>query len=1282
MGKKKDFIIKWIRRFFALIAVKLVLFAFFLMFIRFAFVYVENNRERALEWLVHEYHITANIKELSGGVDFSGAYLSLNHLTSCNSVRLPYCLKVDHVFLHIDLWKSLVSFKPIFNRISLLGVDIDFTKHNGKPLNSALKKREKSHLKNLQLIFLTRLKQFSIRNAQIHYLNKLDRKKSIFIDHLYWTNNGVRHQGVGRASLQNLVKTAGVAFIINVKQDERHNLSGTLYVNAKHLDLKNYSLQFLGKSMKVRKAKINAEIWMEFNNNHVLNAQLKIGESQLSWRMMSKAYDWKIATGLVEISNSKRGWLLDTYDFNITNNGKRLATFAIHGKGEHGIADFNLSNLTLAQTLPFYFILNQADPSRIVEINKLKLDARIDKIKIEKINQGLFNFAIVLRGFKNHAVGDIPALKNADIDILGNKHSGHINIRIAKQKIDFDGKFNRVFLLNSANIALQWQQTKTGVKFFSKQISLNTNDLRTNTEFSLFLDKDKVKYPSPFLSLYTEAQINNLGEADHYYPIKTMGLDVYNYLLPILKKGTVKDAKFLWYGVLSDYPYVHHHGIFQAYVPLKNTTFNFYKGWEALTGLDGYILLENNKIKMSAHNAKLGKIKVDKLVCTIDNLGRDGILTIKGRLMLNKQKAESYLLRTAYKASVEKAFKIIDIHDDLDVKLKIIIPFNTKNIKNLKKQITGQVKLHNNDIYLKLPNSIKLSLKHVNGILRFVNEDFKTNIITGEYLNQPVKLMMIGRRKRGVYKLNANVVTKYSINDFKKDHPEFTTVPLSGAFDWQGKLGFAYDDNGAYRFSLLLTSTLKGIKSEFPFPFTKNAGRKWPLKIQLDGNKNSVLTQVYLAKRLAFQGMLERDPLGVRLTNYYARLGHVLQNKAIKLQKNSINVNLPRLDVVAWYNVWKNLFFIKKNSINILIDSMQANFDIKTLSLFEQSLKAFRARFMYDDNKAKVHINSNQLIADVHYRQGTPNRFIVLIDKLDFNHFNLALLNRNNKQVVKRIDISKHYPEIILKCRVCLWNNIDFSSMYLHVIPLKNKLKIVRLTIGKDPELLSISGNWDQTRTKLVVDLKGKNNQSILTRIKFTSPVTFKTAKINAVINWRGPPWKYNPKSFYGSLSAHLKLGSVTQVSDRGTRFLSIFSLDGIMRTIDLSYGNIFDKGFNFDDIKLTAYIKNGIFKSDDFYLNGPAGKIIGKGFVDLPNEHTNLLMSYSPALSNSLPILAAFAINPITGAAALFISKLMQPMIESIVRVDLSVKGPIFNPKVEIIGQQDGIIKLKNVKQ
>jgi uncharacterized protein YhdP len=233
--------------------------------------------------------------------------------------------------------------------------------------------------------------------------------------------------------------------------------------------------------------------------------------------------------------------------------------------------------------------------------------------------------------------------------------------------------------------------------------------------------------------------------------------------------------------------------------------------------------------------------------------------------------------------------------------------------------------------------------------------------------------------------------------------------------------------------------------------------------------------------------------------------------------------------------------------------------------------------------------------------------------------------------------------------------------------------------LGGDEYFTKISGVWDQRRTNIIIDSKVDSEESLINRLGYVSPVIFKEAEVSGALNWVGAPWQFNFESLNGAFSSVLENGMITEVDDNGARLLGFLSLDGIRRSLNLEFDNVFSKGLGFDIMSSSANINNGIIKNEDYYLDGSAGKISGGGLVDLPNLNVNYHFSYSPAVTSSLPVLAAFTINPLTGAAVLMLTKLLEPVVDTIVRVDFSVKGSLLDPIVKIESREKGKVKLQN---
>jgi len=63
---------------------------------------VNTYKVKLIEWIAAEHDINISVDEISAGVDFSGLVLTLKNVNFVDAPLLPFELKLDHLFLHLD----------------------------------------------------------------------------------------------------------------------------------------------------------------------------------------------------------------------------------------------------------------------------------------------------------------------------------------------------------------------------------------------------------------------------------------------------------------------------------------------------------------------------------------------------------------------------------------------------------------------------------------------------------------------------------------------------------------------------------------------------------------------------------------------------------------------------------------------------------------------------------------------------------------------------------------------------------------------------------------------------------------------------------------------------------------------------------------------------------------------------------------------------------------------------------------------------------------------------
>jgi uncharacterized protein (TIGR02099 family) len=1286
---------KWLKRLWALIAAKLIIIAVLLTIARFAISSVDDYKDQLVEWLIAEHDINVDAEKISAGIDLSGIVLTLNNVVFIDSEALPFELKIEHLFLHFDFLGSLRQQNLIFNDISLKGADLlikslPVTEDVVSP-GPELPTESESTLEALKNIFLLRLSTFSITDSKITFADSLYNNNSLLIQDLTWINQGDHHQGVGKASLPSTLGESGLAFLIDIKGDaegSNDQLIGSLYAHAENLNATEYLQPKVNPLAALKNANISFKLWSHFDFNGPKSLQFEWGNSNIAWSLLADAQDWQINDGMLQFTFNDKAWLFDSYDLNITHNNLPFSDINVTGEGTLGdAAKFNLTGIDINTFMPFALLFSSLNQTELEQISALQIGGNINQVGLFNTPSGERFGSVAINAFNMQAHDVYPGISNADITVASSLHSGQASIKLGTQEITFDGQFNRSIPLQSADVALHWKMDDNGFEISSDNSSLITDDLQSLTKFTLLFPNGDEADSSPFLSLYSNVSLNDAAKAQHYFPIVAMGQDVYDYLKPTLKKGSITDAQILWNGRFADYPFEHNEGVFQAYVPVKDAEYDFYEDWQGLHDLDLTLLFENDALFMESDKGKLGDINITKLSANIDHLAEDGILTIDTDITENAQSIAKYLIASPLKETVGKVVEMFSIKNNLSGNLSLSIPLAEGNDQTVAK---GQLKLVNNAVDINLGSDTVLPLKKVKGILSFTNGNLEAKGLTATLFEQPVVMSFTSEDFDDKYQLDGALSGQWNLSKLSTYDRALLPLRLSGNLDWLGQLNFTKNTGQDYEFALNLTSQMRGVNLNLPAPFNKNSLQAWPSTINVNSNPQVTTWNALVANKMKSSGEITHIGDQSKVKYLYLGLGKD-QGLAIDKSKQVLRVSEDQLDLTPWVSVLKAYAAGQPDVQNIapkviepsLINIDDIFFDVTHAELFEQPLVNLRSTVIVDDNKWLIDVNSDQLTASTEYRQGVPERYNINIQKMNVKQFNLDALQASFVEeggiAQPSSDLRRDYPEIFAECITCVYNDMNLSSLKTHLFPTETRYNIDYLTLGYEDQKTKLSGLWDQRRTNVIVESLGKSENSIVQRLGYNSPMNYNDSDFTGAFNWVGAPWQFNMDSLNGTLSMKAEDGQITEVDDKGARLLSFFSLEGIRRSVNLEFGNIFSKGLGFDRMSLSANITNGILKNDDYFLDGSAGRIAGKGLIDLPNLNVNYRFSYSPAVTSSLPVLAAFAINPLTGAAVLMLTKILEPVVDTIIRVDFSVTGPISNPDIKIEDSQKGTVKLEN---
>ncbi len=136
--------------------------------------------------------------------------------------------------------------------------------------------------------------------------------------------------------------------------------------------------------------------------------------------------------------------------------------------------------------------------------------------------------------------------------------------------------------------------------------------------------------------------------------------------------------------------------------------------------------------------------------------------------------------------------------------------------------------------------------------------------------------------------------------------------------------------------------------------------------------------------------------------------------------------------------------------------------------------------------------------------------------------------------------------------------------------------------------------------------------------------------EFKADANWDGAPWSMQTETLNGTANTKFGKGVISDVSG-AARLLGLFSLDSIIRKMQLDFTDVFDKGMAFNSITGSGKMQNGVFVTNDIKMDAVAGEMTIKGLADLNTQTVDAEVNFVPDITSGIPVLTAFAVTPQT---------------------------------------------------
>ncbi|HDK0757861.1 TPA: AsmA2 domain-containing protein YhdP [Escherichia coli] len=1175
---------------------------------------------------------------------------------------------VKRVTLALDVWQSLLHMRWQFRDLTFwqlrFRTNTPITSGGG---NDSL---EASHISDL---FLRQFDHFDLRDSEVSFLTPSGQRAELAIPQLTWLNDPRRHRAEGLVSLSSLTGQHGVMQVrMDLRDDEGLLSNGRVWLQADDIDLKPWLGKWMQDNIALETAQFSLEGWMTIDKGDVTGGDVWLKQGGASWLGEKETHTLSVDTLTAHITRENPGWQFSIPDTRITMDGKPWPSGAltlawipeqdVGGKDNKRSDELRIraSNLELAGlegVRPLVAKLSPAlgDVWRSTQpsgkINTLALDIPLlaaDKTRFQASWSDL--------AWKQWKL--LPGAEHFSGTLSGSVENGLLTASMKQAKMPYETVFRAPLEIADGQATISWLNNDKGFQLDGRNIDVKAKAVHARGGFRYLQPAND----EPWLGILAGISTDDGSQAWRYFPENLMGKDLVDYLSGAIQGGEADNATLVYGGNPQLFPYKHNEGQFEVLVPLRNAKFAFQPDWPALTNLDIELDFINDGLWMKTDGVNLGGVRASNLTAVIPDYSKEKLL-IDADIKGPGKAVGPYFDETPLKDSLGATLQELKLDGDVNARLHLDIPLNGELVT-----AKGEVTLRNNSLFIKPLDS---TLKNLSGKFSFINGDLQSEPLTASWFNQPLNVDFSTKEGAKAYQVAVNLNGNWQPAKIGF-LPAAVNEALSGSVAWDGKVGIELPYHAGATYNVELNGDLKNVSSHLPSPLAKPAGEPLPVNVKVDGNLNSFELTGQAGADNHFNS---RWLLGQKLTLDRAIWAADSKTLPPLPEQSGVELNMPPMNGAEW------LALFQKGAAESVggAASFPQHITLRTpmLSLGNQQWNNLSIVSQPTANGTLVEAQGREINATLAMRNNAP--WLANIKYLYYNP-SVAKTRGDSTQsspfpTTERINF-RGWPDAQIRCAECWFWGQKFGRIDSDITISGDTLTLTNGLIDTGFSRLTADGEWvnnpGNERTSLKGKLRGQKIDAAAEFFGVTTPVRQSSFNVDYDLHWRKAPWQPDEATLNGIIHTQLGKGEITEINTgHAGQLLRLLSVDALMRKLRFDFRDTFGEGFYFDSIRSTAWIKDGVMHTDDTLVDGLEADIAMKGSVNLVRRDLNMEAVVAPEISATVGVAAAFAVNPIVGAAVFAASKVLGPLWSKVSILRYHISGPLDDPQINEVLRQ-----------
>ena len=257
----------------------------------------------------------------------------------------------------------------------------------------------------------------------------------------------------------------------------------------------------------------------------------------------------------------------------------------------------------------------------------------------------------------------------------------------------------------------------------------------------------------------------------------------------------------------------------------------------------------------------------------------------------------------------------------------------------------------------------------------------------------------------------------------------------------------------------------------------------------------------------------------------------------------------------------------------------------------------------------------------------------------------------------------RKFPALKMSADDLRFEDRQLGQVMLETTRMADGLRIEQLTAKPKSTAITAQGGWyvsgDKQRSQIEMRVESKRIDNTLKSMGYAGGIEGGSGELDLKLEWPGSLADVGPENIRGNMNLRLRDGQLLDVNPgAGGRVFGMLSITTLPRRLFLDFSDVFKKGFGFDEIKGSFTIEDGDAYTNNLTMDGPAARVEIGGRVGLARRDYDQLVTVTPHLGESLPVIGALAAAPQVGAAILFVQKLFKSQIDKVSRTQYTITG------------------------